>query len=142
VAHQKPVPKPPGPGTIEIEIIPLHLMSCTPINPGNDRKQVPYSPPTRVDPPGVTPLELTLGPAVPNPFHGAATIVYHLPRTGWVRMELTSVTGSRVRTLLSGMREAGRGVVRLESDGLAAGVYFVRLIANGTMIRRRVVILR
>ena len=39
---QKPVKKPPGPGTIEIEIIPLHLQSCNPINPENDRRQFPY----------------------------------------------------------------------------------------------------
>jgi hypothetical protein len=34
VVEHKPVPKPPGPGTIEIELIPLSLTSpCTPINP-------------------------------------------------------------------------------------------------------------
>jgi len=42
VPHQKSVRKPPGPGTIEIEIIPLSLVSCNPINPGNDKKQFQY----------------------------------------------------------------------------------------------------
>lgn len=44
VIEHKVVPKPPVPGTIEVEIIPLSLSSCNPINPGNDKKQIPYSP--------------------------------------------------------------------------------------------------
>jgi hypothetical protein len=42
VPHQKPVPKPPGPVTIEIELIPLSLQSCNPIRPENDKTQIPY----------------------------------------------------------------------------------------------------
>jgi len=42
VVHRKPVPKPPVPVIIEIEIIPLQLQSCTPTNPGNDRVQFAY----------------------------------------------------------------------------------------------------
>jgi hypothetical protein len=42
VVHRKTVRKPPNPGLIEIEIVPLHLTSCNPINPQNDRIQIPY----------------------------------------------------------------------------------------------------
>jgi hypothetical protein len=42
VVERKPVPKPPGAGMIEIEIIPLSLSSCSPINPQNDSKQFYY----------------------------------------------------------------------------------------------------
>ena len=54
VAQQKPVPKPPGPGLIEVEIVPLNLSSCNPINPHNDRKSFSY--PGKPGPvPGATP---------------------------------------------------------------------------------------
>jgi hypothetical protein len=42
VVHEKPVPKPPGPVTIEIELVALSLQSCQPIKPENDRYQIPY----------------------------------------------------------------------------------------------------
>jgi flagellar hook assembly protein FlgD len=57
------------------------------------------------------------------------------------------VTGRRVRTLLSGMQEAGE--YRLGWDGrddhgspAAAGVYYVRLMAGGRHYSRPVVNLR
>lgn len=40
--ERKPIPKPTAPGLIEIEIVPLNLQSCNPINPGNDRVQFNY----------------------------------------------------------------------------------------------------
>ena len=40
--EHKVVPKPSGPGLIEVEIIPLSLHSCNPIQPQNDRKQFAY----------------------------------------------------------------------------------------------------
>jgi hypothetical protein len=57
VVHRKPCKKPPGPGLIEIEIVPLHLHSCTPIQPGNDRIQVPF--------PGSGPTPTVPGPGAP-----------------------------------------------------------------------------
>src|SRR5262249_55155242 len=42
VVEHKVVPKPSGPGLIEVELIPLSLQSCNPIQPQNDRKQFSY----------------------------------------------------------------------------------------------------
>jgi hypothetical protein len=42
VVEHKAVPKPPGSGVIEVEIVALSLVSCNPIKPENDRKQFSY----------------------------------------------------------------------------------------------------
>jgi len=42
VVEHKAVPKPPGIGLIEVEIVPLSLQSCNPVRPDNDRKQFSY----------------------------------------------------------------------------------------------------
>ena len=44
VVHQKPLPKPPGPVTIEIELVALSLSSCNPIRPENNKIIIPYDP--------------------------------------------------------------------------------------------------
>jgi hypothetical protein len=57
VPHRKVMPKPAVPTVIEIEIVPLNLQGCTPINPSNDRVQFNY--------PGLGPTPLA--PAAPSP---------------------------------------------------------------------------
>jgi hypothetical protein len=43
VPHRKPIPKPQGAGIIEVELVPLSLVSCgTLINPSNDRFEFPF----------------------------------------------------------------------------------------------------
>lgn len=61
VPQAKPVRKPPGPGLIEIEIeiVPMGLQGCTPINPGNDHKQFSY-PGGGENVPGASPAALAL----------------------------------------------------------------------------------
>jgi len=51
--EKKPIPKPTGSGLIEIEMVPLDLQGCNPINPGNDRVQFAY--------PGAGPTPTTPG---------------------------------------------------------------------------------
>jgi len=60
VVEHKPMPKPPGPGLIEIEILPLSLSGCTPINPGNDKKQFAYPGSGGGSVPGMNPITLIL----------------------------------------------------------------------------------
>jgi len=42
VVEHKAVPKPTGPGLIEVELVPLSLHGCNPVRPENDRKQFSY----------------------------------------------------------------------------------------------------
>jgi len=60
VPHQKSVRKPPGPGQIEIEIIPLNLQSCNPINPGNNKVQFGYPSGPSGSVPGASPRTVAL----------------------------------------------------------------------------------
>jgi len=65
VAHRKPMPKPQTPQIIEVELVPLNLQGCNPINPGNDRVQFAYpgTGPTPITPaaPPVVVLSLLMG---------------------------------------------------------------------------------
>ncbi len=82
--------------------------------------------------------------ASPNPFRGATTLSYVLPREASVRISLHDAGGRLVRHWGAGTRP--RGVNELRWDGLdgtgrsvAPGVYFVRLEAAGARSSARVV---
>jgi hypothetical protein len=63
---------------------------------------------------------------------GAATIAFAIPSSRAVRLELYSVRGDRVATLLDGvMLAAGRHEETFDTGALANGSYIVRLVADG-----------
>jgi hypothetical protein len=72
----------------------------------------------------VSRLELRV---VPNPFRQRTTLRYSLPHPARVTMVMYDAVGRQVRSLVDGWRPAGTGNVMLQSDGLAGGVYLVRL---------------
>ncbi len=104
-----------------------------------------------IDPPatavrnGTAPRAFTLLEAAPNPFGETTTVRWQLARATRVRAEVFDVRGRRVVSLLDGVRSAGPGEVRWTGrDGngraLAAGVYFIRVVAAGETRARRVVL--
>jgi endonuclease I len=83
----------------------------------------------------------------PNPFNPATTIPFTIDRSGNVRVEIFSITGSRVRTLLNDQLSAGSR--ELQWDGrdfngtqCASGMYIVRLNAAGKTAQRKIALLR
>lgn len=85
-------------------------------------------------------------PVFPNPFNPATTIRFELDRAGRVRLAIHDVEGREVRTLASGMMDAGGHAVAwngVDSNGrrVTSGVYFVRLSADGIDSQVRKVVL-
>jgi len=85
--------------------------------------------------------------ASPNPSFARTSIAFDLPVAGRVSLAVYDVAGRLVRSLVEGPREAGRFVEAWDgrsSSGSAslAGVYFVRLMANGRTLSERVVRMR
>jgi hypothetical protein len=97
---------------------------------------------TGVDPaPG--PGGLALRASVePNPVRESASIRYHLPAAGRVRVELIDVRGRVVERLEAGERPAGPHVVAVPTARLAPGVYHVRVSSDGASALARLVRVR
>jgi hypothetical protein len=96
-----------------------------------------------IDKPDVpTPLRFQLTSSRPNPFRRQALLRFALPRRTHVTIRLYDVAGREVRTLLDDDRGPGSHDCALQADGLAAGVYSCRLIADGFTQTRRIVLLK
>jgi len=90
---------------------------------------------------------LALAAPRPNPARGDANIRFALSREGPATLEVFDASGRCVRVLTSGVMAAGEHSVRFDlADGAgrrsAAGLYFVRLSAEGQQLTRRLVVIR
>ena len=84
---------------------------------------------------------------LPNPFNPETTIRYGLAESGQVRVVIYSVTGQRVRTLVSAFQ--GAGAYQVTWDGLDAlghqvgsGVYLMRMTTDGFVQTRKMLFMK
>lgn len=92
-------------------------------------------------------LEFGLEGNYPNPFNPATEVVFALPQSGAIRLEVLDVRGRRVRTLAEGYYLQGRHILPWDArDGqerpVAAGVYWARLSTGAAMAIHKMVVLR
>jgi parallel beta-helix repeat protein len=99
------------------------------------------------DPITMPAAKLVLFQNYPNPFNPSTSIRYELPRKTMVKVEIYSVSGARVVTLVD--EEQERGPHSIQWDGtdelgnaVASGVYFCRLEAGKERISKKMILLR
>lgn len=90
----------------------------------------------------IPPLQFALTSAYPNPFNGATTIRFSLPRPMRVALRVYNVLGREVITLVDGRISCGESQVIFDGGGLPSGVYFARLNAGEFAATRKLLLLR
>ncbi|MGH8014592.1 MAG: FG-GAP-like repeat-containing protein, partial [Candidatus Zixiibacteriota bacterium] len=78
----------------------------------------------------------------PNPFNPTTTISFSIPKKSRVRLEVFNILGQRVRTLVDKELPAGRHTVSLDGEYLSSGIYFYRLVADETVLSRKMTLLK
>jgi subtilisin family serine protease len=63
----------------------------------------------------------------PNPFNPVTTIRYSIPVAEFVNLKIYDILGREVKTLVSGMKEAGMHTVDFESEDIASGIYLYKM---------------
>ncbi|MBN2566345.1 MAG: right-handed parallel beta-helix repeat-containing protein, partial [Candidatus Eisenbacteria bacterium] len=96
----------------------------------------------------VTPAAFSLGRCAPNPFGSRTSVQYGIPAgSGSVDVSVFDVAGRHVATLYSGHQEPGTHRVTWDGrdrfgNGVAAGIYFVRLETSDFRATAKMVLLR
>jgi len=93
------------------------------------------------------PTEFTLAQNYPNPFNPTTAIVFGLPNTGHVRINVYNLQGALVRTLASGTFAAGYQTVHWDGRDdsgrfVGAGTYLYRLEADGMTLTKKMIYLK
>ncbi|MXW80302.1 MAG: T9SS type A sorting domain-containing protein [Gemmatimonadetes bacterium] len=96
---------------------------------------------------GIVPEEFALAQNFPNPFNASTTIAFQLALPSQVELSIYSISGQRVRTLISTSLPAGHH--RLQWDGrnergepVASGTYLYQLLAGDFVATRQLMLLK
>jgi hypothetical protein len=88
------------------------------------------------------PYTFNLGQNFPNPFNPTTIIPFSLPSTGRARLEIYSLLGQRVATLVDREMPAGNHTAQWKASHLASGMYLYRLSHNGEVMVRKMVLVK
>jgi hypothetical protein len=78
----------------------------------------------------------------PNPFNPKTTIKYSIPRADMVYLNIYSITGQLVKTLVSDYQKEGFHTIEFDGSNYASGVYFYVLTSGQFKQARKMVILK
>ncbi|MDD5530992.1 MAG: C10 family peptidase [bacterium] len=84
-------------------------------------------------------IELKIGQ---NPFIKSTIIKYFIPVRTRVILSVYDISGSCLRTLANGEKEAGSYTTNLNSTELKTGIYFVRLTAGENKLTKKLVLMK
>lgn len=108
-----------------ISEIDVQLGVVNSVNPGSER-----------------PERLELAQNYPNPFNPATVINYTLPEAGNVALEVFDMTGRRVAVLTHGVQAAGSHSIDFDASDLSSGVYMYRLQTAGSVLTRKMTLIK
>lgn len=77
-----------------------------------------------------------------NPFGEATRLAYFLPEKANVQLDVFSLSGEKIRTVVSTQQDEGRYEVGLAMNGLGSGIYIVRLQAGNQMATKKVALVK
>ena len=86
--------------------------------------------------------DVVLYPNFPNPFRGETTISYVIAEEMNVHISLFNALGQSVQTIANQRVEAGGYAFHLNLDGLAPGIYWVRMNAGNSLHQQPITLLR
>jgi hypothetical protein len=88
------------------------------------------------------PTEFALDQNFPNPFNPSTTISFSIPFSTDVKINIYSISGELVGTILEDFMPAGQHIINFEADGLSSGVYLYKLEAGSFTSSKKMVILK
>ncbi len=88
------------------------------------------------------PVEFSLAQNYPNPFNPSTSISFALPQNGRVILEVFSITGQKVGTLVNETLNAGNHTIQFNASGLSSGTYIYRIQAGNFVQTRKMVLVK
>lgn len=88
------------------------------------------------------PLTFKLEQNYPNPFNPSSTIQFTLPQAGNVRLDVFTITGQLVTTLVNNRLGSGEHSVTFDASNLASGVYIYRIVTGSFVQSKRMTLIK
>lgn len=88
------------------------------------------------------PSNFALRQNYPNPFNPETRINYTVPAESFVTIKIYDALGREILTLVNGAESAGIYEVTWNGSEYPSGVYFCRLISGGTILQKKMVLVK
>jgi hypothetical protein len=90
------------------------------------------------------PTQFSLEQNYPNPFNPTTLLVYQIPISSEVKLEVYDMLGRKVATLVNAFMEAGIHTYSFDASrfALTSGIYFYRIQAGGFVATKKMVLLK
>lgn len=88
------------------------------------------------------PESFNLNQNYPNPFNPSTRISYSVPNEGFVRLDVYSINGQLVKSLVNRIQIAGEYSVEFTENSLPSGIYMYRLAFNNQSLVRKMLLLK
>ncbi len=88
------------------------------------------------------PTVFSLGQNHPNPFNPITEITFGLPVDSHVKLEIFSITGQKVTTVIAEQRSAGMHTVIWNGSDVASGIYLYRIEATDFIETKKMLLLK
>jgi len=88
------------------------------------------------------PSKFELKQNYPNPFNPTTTIVYSLPKSGYVSIKVVNILGETVADLVNGYEKEGIHKVLFNGSNIASGIYFYTIQFGNKFISNKMLLLK
>lgn len=88
------------------------------------------------------PQGFTLAQNFPNPFNPETNISYSIPKAGNVTLEVYSLLGQKIASLVSEKQPAGNHSLSFDASSLSSGIYFYRLKFDNQIMIKKMTLLK
>ena len=88
------------------------------------------------------PDKFILSKAYPNPFNPVTNFSFSLPEEAYVSVEVYSLTGRHVDTIINTNMHAGHHITSYNAGNLGSGVYILRIDAGSFSSSQKLVLVK
>jgi len=88
------------------------------------------------------PTNFDLSQNYPNPFNPTTMINYQIPSSGHVTIELFSITGQLLKTLVDENKDPGYFSIVVNATGLSSGIYFYKFKSGSFLQTKKMLLLK
>lgn len=97
---------------------------------------------TGIEDNAASPNSFRLSQNYPNPFNPSTTINYSIMEGGMVKISVYDALGRKVVILVNEDKLPGSYTVNFNASGIPSGIYFYKLECNGTILTRKMILLK
>ena len=90
----------------------------------------------------ITPSDIVLNNAYPNPFNPSTRISFAIPSDMHVDLSIYDINGRMVEQLINDVKLAGSYDINWDASMNASGVYFIRFNADGNMHTQKILLVK